>query len=71
MISMNKIYVGIKIKFIKDTIVFEKDTGNTHVYVVNSVATITKKFDKNNFMVDDRYFISKTSIKENTIDIYS
>ena len=65
---MNKIYEGIKIKFISDVLVFEINTGNTHIYKVNDIAIITKKINKNNFMVDNRYFISKLSIKENCVE---
>lgn len=65
---MNKIYEGIKIKFTSDVLVFEINTGNTYIYKVNDVAIITKKIDKNNFMVDNRYFISKLSIKESCVE---
>lgn len=65
---MDKIYVGMKIKFIKSTTVFEESTGNTYVYTANSTANITKKFSKNTFMVNNKYFISKTDIKENCVE---
>lgn len=65
---MDKIYVGMKIKFIKSTNVFEESTGNTYIYTANSTATITKKFSKNTFMVNNKYFISKADIKENCVE---
>lgn len=65
---MDKVYVGMKIKFIRSTLVFEESTGNTYIYTANNTATITKKFSKNTFMVNNKYFISKADIKENCVE---
>lgn len=63
---MYKVYVSMTIRFIKSTTVFEDGTGNRYIYT----ATITKKFSKNTFMVNNKYFISKADIKENCAEEY-
>lgn len=65
---MDKVYVGMKIRFIESTPVFEEGTGNRYIYTANNTATITKKFSKNTFMVNNKYFISKADIKENCVE---
>ena len=65
---MDKLYEGAKLKFIDNVLVFEINTGNTYTYKVNDIAIITKKVSKNNFIIDNKYFISRLNLKENAIE---